>query len=189
MNKLKEKINKIPKPYFSVKDLEKIADMKKESVKVFVSRAVKNGELVKLGKSFYTNDINSFSWENFAVNVYAPSYISFEFALNYYGILSQQTSAITLATIKRKKEIKILEKSLIYRHIKPDLFWGYKKVENFLIAEPEKAFLDLAYLSLNGYAKFDSEEMNLDLLDKKKTKHYLKKISMAKLDKLISNIL
>jgi len=41
-------------------------------------------------------------------------------------------------------------------------------------------------LSLNGYAKFDTEEMNLKLLDKNKLKEYLKKFKNKKIDKLLS---
>lgn len=185
MNKLKQKINNIPKSFFTLNDLGKIIDLDKNSLKVFVNRAIKSGELIRLVKGYYTADINSLSWESFAINVYRPSYISFESGLNYHGILSQQTDTLTLATNKRKKELEVGETRIIYRHIKKELFWGYSGQDDFFIAEPEKAFLDLAYLSLNGYAKFDPEEMNLDLLDAKKTKRYLKNFSNRRLDNLV----
>jgi hypothetical protein len=79
--------------------------------------------------------------------------------------------------------------NIIFRHIQPKLYWGYILKDDYLIAEPEKAFIDLAYLSLNGYAKFDKEEMNLDLLDRKKIKSYLKKINSKRLNLLLSNFL
>ena len=77
-------------------------------------------------------------------------------------------------------------KNLIYRHLKPRLFWGYQKTDNYLVANPEKAFLDLAYLSLNGYAGFDLEEMDLKLLNKKKIKEYLKRFNSKRLSNLIA---
>ena len=77
-------------------------------------------------------------------------------------------------------------KNMFYHHIDQRLFWGYQKLENVFLAEPEKAFLDLAYLSLNGYAKFDLEEMNLDLLDKNILKKYLKKFKNKRLEKIIN---
>ncbi|HCP08259.1 MAG TPA: hypothetical protein DIT25_00435 [Candidatus Moranbacteria bacterium] len=67
-------------------------------------------------------------------------------------------------------------------------FRGYYKEDNYLIAEPEKAFLDLAYLSLNGYAKFDPEEMNLEFLDKNKIRMYLKKFDSPRLAVLIKKV-
>lgn len=188
MNKLLQKINNIPKSYFSLKDLEKISDRDKNSLRVALSRSVKSGDITRLTSGIYTSDINNLTWENFAVNLYTPSYISLEYALNYYNVLSQRVYAITLVTTNRKKEVTIQGQPLNYKHIKPNMFWGYIKKEDFLIAEPEKAFLDLAYLSLNGYANFDPEEMNLGSLNKQKIKKYLKKINNPRLTKLINSI-
>jgi predicted transcriptional regulator of viral defense system len=189
MNKLQEKINKIPKQYFSLQDLYKFSNTNKASLKVALSRAVRDKQVIRLASGLYAKDINNIPWENLAVNIYRPSYISFESALNHYNILSQQSAYITLATTKRRNDININDQVIIYRHIKDDLFWGYIKKDDYLIAEPEKAFLDLAYLSLNGYAHFDPAEMNLGLLDKKKIKSYLKKFNNTKLDNLMKKTL
>jgi predicted transcriptional regulator of viral defense system len=189
MSKLLKTIKSLPKEYFSIQDLRKISALDGESLKVSLSRAVKAGEITKLVNGLYSVDTNLLSWENLAVNIYSPSYVSFESALNYFNILSQQAAGLTLATDKRAKEFNIQGQIITYRHIKPDLLWGYKKVENYLLAEPEKAFLDLAYLSLNGYGHFDPEEMNLKLLDKQKLKKYLIKFKSAKLNKLINSVL
>jgi predicted transcriptional regulator of viral defense system len=185
MSKLAKLINKIPKSYFSINDLAKIVDLDKNTLKVAISRAIKNEELFKLIRGYYTRDIDNISLKNLAVNIYNPSYISFQSALNNYNILSQQTMALTLATSKRKKEINIADNLIIYHHINNSLFWGYLKEDDYLLAEAEKAFLDLAYLSLNGYAHFDPSEMNLDLINKKKLKKYLIKFNNKKLNLLI----
>ncbi len=188
MQKLIQKINKIPKAYFSFSDIRKIADMEDASLKVSLSRMVKRGELIRLLKGIYAVDAFKIGWEQFAGETYSPSYISFESALARYNILSQRPANIILATTKRSKTMKLKEITIIYRHIKPQLFWGYAREENYLIAEPEKAFLDLAYLSLNGYAKFDPEEMNFDFLDNKKIKNYLKKFDSKRLSALMKKI-
>ena len=185
MSKLLKKIDSIPKTFFSLKDLSKIGGINKSSLKVYISRAVKSGDIVRLVNGLYAKNINNISWENLAINIYNPSYISFESALNYYNLLVQQANSLTLATSKRRKNINIHNQLISYRHIKNSLFWGYIRKDDYLIAEPEKAFLDLAYLSLNGYAHFDPEEINLNLLDKKKIEKYLKKFNNIKLDKLI----
>ena len=189
MSKLLNITNKLPKEYFSIEDLQKISNLNRNSLRVSLSRAVKSGQLTKLTNSLYTANVNKLSWENLAINLYKPSYISFESALNRHGILSQQTSALTLATPKIRKEISIENERLVYRHLKKEMFWGYYREDNYLIADPEKAFLDLAYLSLNGYAHFDAEEMNLQLLDKGIIKKYLKKINLKRLTIKINNIL
>jgi len=185
MAKLIQKIKNIPKSYFSFADLKKISDLSGESLKVAISRMIKSKEMTKLKKGVYTSDISMVNWENFAVETHSPSYLSFEWALARHNILSQKPVNLTLATSKRSKKITTPQNIIIYHHLQPKLFWGFVKEDNYLLAEPEKAFLDLAYLSLNGYAKFDAEEMNLELLDKIKLKKYLKKINHKRLDDLL----
>ncbi|MFH1232938.1 MAG: hypothetical protein V1651_03710 [Patescibacteria group bacterium] len=187
MIELKKQINKIKKSYFSFADLRKIAKINDNSLRVVISRMIKAGEIKPLLKGYYCLDLADINWEKFAIEIYNPSYFSFEWALGYYNILSQKTYSLTLATAKRSRKFNASEKNIIYRHIQPKLYWGYIIKDKYLIAEPEKAFLDLAYLSLNGYAKFDIEEMNMDLLNKKKIKTYLKKINSKKLNLLLKD--
>ena len=185
MQKLIDKIKTIPKDYFTLNDLKKISHFKDNSLKVIVNRLVKSEQLIKLGHKFYSNDTSKIDWEKLACEIYAPSYLSFEWALAKHNVLSQQPMHLTLATSHRTKTIKLQNKNIFYHHLKPELFWGYTQDRKIFLAEPEKAWLDLAYLSLNGYAKFDVEEMNLALLDKNKLKEYLKKFKNKKLEKVI----
>lgn len=185
MSKLINQIKKIPKNYFSLNDLKKISLIKEASLKVALNRLVKTDQLIKLGNKLYTLDDSKIDWNKLACEIYAPSYLSFETALSYHNILSQQPLHLTLATLKRSRVIAILNKSLIYHHVKEEIFWGYQKIDNVFLAEAEKSFLDQAYLSLTGYAKFDTEEMNLNLLDKKKIKKYCQRFENKRLTKLI----
>lgn len=188
MSNLIKKINKIKKIYFNFSDLRKIANLDDESLRVTISRMIKSGEIRKIIKGYYCLPDVILDLPKIAVEIYAPSYLSFEWALGQYGILSQKSYSLTLSTTKRAKQISLEEANIVYRHIQLDLFFGYILKDEYLIAEPEKAFLDLAYLSLNGYAKFDAEEMNLELLDKKKIKEYLKKFNSRKLTRFIEKI-
>ncbi|MEI7621522.1 MAG: hypothetical protein WCJ51_03225 [Candidatus Moraniibacteriota bacterium] len=185
MQKLSDKISSIPKGYFSLMDLRKISQLKDKSLKVVLSRLVKSGKVTKLGQKFYTLDPQKIELEKFAIQVYAQSYVSFESALARQGILSQQPYQLTLATRERTKTIKTPQGELVYHHLKGVLYWGFIQKEGILMAESEKAFLDLAYLSLNGYAKFDPEEMSLNLLDRSKLKKYLAKFGSKKLKNLL----
>lgn len=189
MAKLIQKIKNIPKSYFSFADLKKISDLSDESLKVAISRMIKSGEIIKLKKGVYASDISKINWESFAVETHSPSYLSFEWALSKYNILSQKPVNLTLATTKRSKKITTPQNIIIYHHLQPKLFWGFIREDNYLLADPEKAFLDLAYVSLNGYAKFDVEEMNLELLDKVKLKKYLKKIGYQRLNRAIDALI
>ncbi len=188
MQKLIQKINNIPKSYFAFSDIRKVAGLDDASLRVTLSRLAKRGDLVKLGKGTYATDATKINWEQFAAENYQPSYLSFEWALARHNILSQQPMSLTLATTRRSNKKNVLGKTIIYQHLQPKLFWGYFKEENYFIAEPEKDFLDLAYLSLNGYAKFDPEEMNLDFLDRKKVATYLKKFNSRRLNTIMKKI-
>ncbi len=188
MNKLLTQINKIPKKYYSLTDLKKVSQLGGESLKVALSRLIKNNLLFKLAPAMFTVDPSLVDWEKFALEAYGPSYLSCEWILAKNGILSQKTYSPTMVTSKRSRVIKNENMVLIYHHLKPELFFGYTLEQGLLEAEPEKAFLDLLYLSLRGYAKFDQEEMNLDLLDKIKLKKYLKRFENKKMENMVAKI-
>lgn len=189
MSDLKKQLNKIKKSYFSFADLRKISQMDDASLRVAISRLIKAGEINKLTKGYYNLSTANIDWQKMALEIYKPSYLSFEWALGQYDVLSQKSYAITLASTKRAKQVEINDTIINYRHLREDLFWGYVLKDGYLIAEPEKAFLDLAYLSLNGYANFDVEEMNLELLNINQLKEYLKKFNSTRLKKLIKKLL
>ncbi|MBI4239441.1 hypothetical protein HY620_00435, partial [Candidatus Uhrbacteria bacterium] len=174
MTPLQKKINTIPKIVFTFADIRKIAEMSDASLRVSLNRMVRSGSIVRILKGVYTTDCARVDWEKFAQALYSPSALSFEYVLGREHILSQKPYALTLVTTKRARTIKAPRATIVFRHIRPSLYWGYVRKNSTYIAEPEKAFLDLAYLSLNGYATFDSEEMNLSLLNLKKVSQYLK---------------
>jgi len=188
MNNLENQLNKIQKSYFSFADARKITRLDDDSLRVAISRLVKAEKITSLTKGYYCQDLARVDFAKLALEIYAPSYLSFEWALGQASILSQKSYALTLATTKRARQLELANVTFRYRHLRADLFFGYEIKEGYLIAQPEKAFLDLAYLSLNGYAKFDVEEMNLDLLNKNKIKEYLKKFKSKRLNKLINNL-
>ncbi|MCD6096832.1 hypothetical protein J7J60_00610 [bacterium] len=188
MKKLAERIKSIPKTYFYFADIKKITNLSDKSLKVALNRLVKDKKLIRITRGVYTININKVDWQSLAVEIYYPSYLSFEWALSYYNIMSQKPIHLTLATINRSKTIKTSQRNLIYHHLQERMFWGYKKEANYLVATPEKALLDQAYLSLNGYAKFDIEEMNLEGLNKKRLKTYLKRVDYTRLNKYLRPI-
>lgn len=181
MSRLKEQIRTIPKAYFTLQDIKKVSSLDANSLRVSMNRLVRRGEIERIFRGFYSSDGALVNWEKMACEIYQPAYVSFESALSFYNILSQKPMQITLATTNRSKKINLAGRVVVYRRLKPNLFWGYQRKDGFLLADPEKAFLDLAYLASRGYAKLDLEEMNLDFLNQKKLKRYLKKIGKMKI--------
>ncbi|MFH1789623.1 MAG: hypothetical protein ABH832_00960 [bacterium] len=185
MNKLVSRIKRIPRITFNYNDLKKITDLEDGSLRVAVFRLIKSGAITRISKGIYTTDISKVDWEIFAVQNYEPSYLSFEWVLGKYGVLSQKPYNLTLATSRQTKIINTVHNIISYHHLQTKMYWGYVKKNGYLEADLEKAWLDLAYLSLNGYTKFDCQEMNLSLLNKNKIKKYLKKIGIKKLSNLV----
>ncbi|GAB4541740.1 MAG: hypothetical protein Fur002_10710 [Anaerolineales bacterium] len=107
--------------------------------------------------------------------LYEPSYVSLEAALNFHGVLSQFPYEIASMT-PRKPVTKIIgEKVFRYARIKKTLFWGYEALDGFLIAQPEKALLDLLYLSSKGLALVHVDELDKSNLDRTRFRLYAEK--------------
>ncbi len=179
--KLTKKIYDSNLSFFTLKTLRDILDIEKE-ITLFsvVKKMLQAGVLVKIERNKYLlkeTKIDDFSLANY---LYQPSYISFESALNFYGILSQFPYEITSATTRRTNQKVFSEKVFTFTQIKKSLFFGYEKKENFIIALPEKALLDQLYLFAKGYKKINLDEYNLEKIKIPRLKSYFKQYPQTK---------
>ena len=116
-----------------------------------ISRDVKNGKLIKIVNGLYETNPNV-SGYLLANSIYGPSYLSFDFALSYYGLIPEKVTTYTSATFdkKKKKEYNNQFGYYTYRDV-PSLVYplGVKIVEEngyvYQIAIPEKALCDKLY--------------------------------------------
>jgi len=158
----------IEKDYFTFADMEKIISAKRESLYVILNRLVKKGLLQRVTKGIYKLKGKNLDIESFACSIYFPSYISFEWALAKYGTKSQIPYTLTMATIRKTKEIRFGEVRIEYRKIRPDLLWGYDFIDKAYIAWPEKALLDQLYLVSQKKAYLNFEELDLKEISRRK---------------------
>ena len=109
----------------------------------------KNKKLIKLKRGLYETNINT---DPFAIanRLCSPSYISFETALSYYGMIPERVYAIKSATFKKnkKKEYKNYFGTFLYQDINSNVYpFDIEEIEidgiKVLIASREKALLDL----------------------------------------------
>lgn len=116
-----------------------------------ICREVKNGNLIKIINGLYETDstINGYL---LAGSIYGPSYLSFDFALYYYGLIPEKVTAFTSATCDKKKK-KMYENQFgvfLYRDV-PTIVYplGINLIEEngyfYQIATPEKALCDKLY--------------------------------------------
>jgi predicted transcriptional regulator of viral defense system len=124
-------------------------------------RWTKKGLLVRLRKGYYTfpeykgnPDLTLY----FANRIYRPSYISLHTAMAFYGMIPEAVVQITSVT--SLKTISFINKiaEYDYKSVQGKLMFGYEKKpltggQTLLLAEPEKALLDLLYL----YPFYNSE--------------------------------
>ena len=114
-----------------------------------IAREEKAGNLIKLKRGLYsTGDVtNPLVVANY---IFAPSYISFETALAYYGMIPERVYVIKSATYKKNKT-KLYENKLgrfMYEDVSKQVFaYGVDVVEiegfKVQIASREKALLDM----------------------------------------------
>ena len=116
-----------------------------------ISRDIKNGKLVKIVNGLYETDANTPGYL-LASSIYGPSYLSFDFALYYYGLIPEKVLAYTSATFdkKKKKKYETPFGTYLYRDVPKKVYSvGIKLVEDgkysYQIATPEKALCDKLY--------------------------------------------
>ncbi len=160
---------------FSHEILESILMDEVSNVNAKIAYMVNKGELIRLkkglyalGKDYQTTSIDTISLANI---LYAPSYVSFDYALSYYGLIPERVCEITSATMRMKKEFATPLGRFTYKPIPLQVYalgidWLYDDINGGrLIATSEKALCDkirsdrgigrLSQQKLRDYLEFD----------------------------------
>lgn len=176
----------------------------------------KKGYIKMVKKGFYIfSDLPIFEKSQFSIanRIYEPSYISFESALSYYGIIPEAVFSITSATSKKTKVLETPIGKFSYTSLKPELIFGYSAQRwnedyayalkynheeyPYLIADLEKTILDYFYINNHINEESDFEGLRFDIekfkyerkLDTEKLKGYLKVFNNKTLEKRVNNFL
>lgn len=175
-------LHQSPLSIFDLKTLRQTLEIRTESglfpiLKQLVSEQV----LVPLTSGLYAKAQpfpDHFEIANYLVT---PSYISFESALNYYGILSQFPYIISSATTQKSQTKELAMGSFYYTHISSKLNFGYYKSKgNYLIAYPEKAIIDYIYIHNKNYGYVELDEWDFDEVNPKLLVQYLNQLKSLK---------
>ena len=146
---------------------------------------VKEGKIRNPRRGIYTKA--TYDEKEMACGLFRPAYISLEYVLQRSGVVSQYDDTLTCVSYLNRT-VEIDDKTYQYRIINPELWIGMDGIEqhdNILIASPERAFLDMVYLSA-GNCYFD----NLHPLNKAKVKQllplYISKVLKQRVTKLLN---
>ena len=173
----------IPTAVFTHELLESTLVDEVSNVNSKIAYMVNKGELIRLKKGLYalgedyqTASIDTISLANI---LYAPSYVSFDYALSYYGLIPERVYEITSATMRMKKEFDTPLGRFTYKPVPLQAYalgidWLYDDIHGGkLIATSEKALCDkirsdrgigrLSQEKLRDYLEFDLR-IDMDLL-------------------------
>jgi predicted transcriptional regulator of viral defense system len=126
------------------------------------------------------------------------SYVSLQSALAYYGLIPEHVAVVTSVTTERPGEWDTPLGTFLYRHIRPGLFYGYRRVDlgvdhqRAFIASPAKALLDTVYLRPGGDSRDYLASLrlqNLDQLDQHELRRLADRAGKPKLLRAVDVIL
>lgn len=137
-----------------------------ENLSKSLSYYVKKGLILNPRRGVYAKP--NYSKEEMACSIFRPSYISLEYVLSRAGVTFQYSEDIT-SVCYLSRTIEIDGNSYSYRKINPMILFnqdGIIQNDNIAIATPERAFLDMIYLS-GGQVYFDNlTPLNKNVIDK-----------------------
>lgn len=153
MDSLIVKIYQSPKTVLSSKDLALIWGINDEqSLHAKTAYYVKQGALTRLTRGVFAKN-KDFNPRELATSMYTPSYISFETVLRDAGVIFQHYDTLFIAGPWSLTK-KIDTSTFTFRKLKDITLFnatGIVNKDNYGIATPERAFLDMLYLFPNYY--------------------------------------
>jgi predicted transcriptional regulator of viral defense system len=139
-----------------------------------LDRWVKSGRVLQLRRGLYAlaQPYQAQAPHPFLVanRLRKPSYVSLQSALSYYGMIPEFVPVTTSVTTGRPEELETPLGRFMYRHVKTAAFFGYLQTEispgqPVFLATPEKALLDLFYLTPGSDSGEYLEELRFEPMD------------------------
>ena len=194
--RLIEKVSNVP--VFTVRFLA--AGENPAQIRLQINRWVKDGKIIRIHKGLYTlaEPYRKVTGQPFCISNYLKqaSYVSLHSALSWYGLFPEFVPAITSITTGRPQTIETPLGRFEFRHISKKYFWGYRHTElktgqTAFIARPEKALLDLIYLTGGGDDRAFLEELrfqNFEKIDRVVLGEFVERFQSPKLRRALDAI-
>ena len=171
-------------------EFRRIFNISKRVSQYHLEEYTKKGVFLRLKKGVYANLSNNPPPFLMANKIYQPSYISFESALSYYGLIPETVYSVTSATVKATREFSSQNYHFVFHRIKKEAFAGYTPIEmggeTILIAQPEKALADFLYFVSLGKRKLP-DRLNLKKIEKKALITWAKLFASKRLTERVLN--
>lgn len=157
-------------------------------------RWVKSGKLIQLRRSLY---VLSTKYQKtrphpflIANRIKRASYVSLQSALEYHGLIPEYVPSVTSICTGRPEEVVTHLGSFIFRHVKKEFFSNYQLIDlgeeqSAFIATPEKALLDLLYLTPGSDKPEYLQELRLQNLTNLNTSTLIERANKSGVKKLL----
>ena len=118
-----------------------------------LTRMIHSGEVIQVRRGIFLDPADrDYSLKSLAAVIYGPSYISFEYALAFYGLIPESVRVITCGIYNKNKN-RFFHTPLgdfRYYYLPPAVFpygitLGMENNQRYLMATPEKALCDTLY--------------------------------------------
>lgn len=147
-------------PCFTKRNLRLYFPGSEDALNERIKRALKKERLLELKKGLYTTNFyylreprkNEFK-EFLAAKLRFPSYLSLEYVLNKYSLLTEAAYPFTSITLKTTRRYQNFSGSYLYFNLKRTLYFGFEPVpfygNEYYMATKAKALFDYLYLKRN----------------------------------------
>lgn len=164
------------------------------STKYFLETQSRSGLLIRLKKGLYMLKTNRAKLEEISNALYAPSYLSLEYALSHYNLIPETVYSVTSITTKPTREFTVDGIAFTYNTIKKAAFTGYSLIDKenqpFLMADPEKALVDYLYFVILKHKELNERiDITHNKLDHEKAIYYATLFALPPLESLINRVL
>ncbi len=170
-------------PFFDISMAAQMAGESRHTLRTQLHRWTRSGKLLPLRRGMYAfaeperrRAINPAALANF---MYRPSYLSTYWALGYFGLIPERVVELTSITTRVPREFINDFGTFRYSNIKREAFFGYAAVamdgNKVLLAEPEKALLDLWHLERGVWNRERMVEMRFrapETIDRQRLEDY-----------------
>jgi len=186
---LRNYLEEIGLEIFTLNDVVKISEQKKEVVKSTLTRLVKQEKLFRLKPNYYSlrKIENKFLFQK----LYPNTYIGLHSALEYYGTTTQRFNNLDIVTKKTLKKQIIENIEIDFHKMKNELFFGFKKIPfnntEVFISNIEKTIIDCTIFSSKVYLSDINEfiRVSKEILNRELILNYLQKIDSSTLNKRV----
>jgi predicted transcriptional regulator of viral defense system len=151
-----------------------VGDVDPLDVRKQLSRWVAAGKIIQLRRGLYALAVpyRKATAHPFLIanRMQRGSYVSLQSALGYYDMIPEAVPTVTSVTTGRPAVYQTPLGTFLFRHIQMGWFRAYTRFDlgnqqTAFIANPEKALLDLIYLTPGGATREYLEELRLQSLD------------------------